>query len=290
MNRFHLLSTIILLLPAQISAASSPREANLGPNAALLYWAAFSEMQDSAISDAKQMNAILDGTAPYDDSQYRDLVEKNRFALDIMAHGARRPFCTWGLGYGFAEELGPKTPVEYVRKALVLGRLNVLYAYHLAEIGDKERSVRALATGLRFSQDVANGGTLFATVVAKSLLVAHLRAIAFVLHTKEIPDSQRGALQKALAELGPDPLDWQSAMKREMEVLNRPPWQASVSLDLVTKAYVAALKDPSTLPKLENLIAGTPQPLRDVIPNPKQVLEEKQDLTGKLQELRSKLQ
>ena len=52
MNIFRLLSTITLLLVAQISAASSNREVNLGPNAALLYWAAFYEMQDSAISDA----------------------------------------------------------------------------------------------------------------------------------------------------------------------------------------------------------------------------------------------
>jgi hypothetical protein len=290
MNRFRLLSTIILLLAAQISVASSTREVNLGPNAALLYWAAFSEMQDSAISDATQLNAILDGTAPYDDSQYKDLLEKNRSALEIMAHGARRPFCDWGLGYGYLKEMGPDTPVDYVRKALALGRLNVLYALHLQVIGDKEGSVRALATGLRFSRDVANGGTLFATLVSKNLLVAHLRAIAFVLHTNELSDSQRGALQKAFTELGPDPLDWQSAMRREMEALNRPPWEAPLSLDLVTKAYVAALKDPSSLPKLEDLIAGAPQPLRDVIPNPKQVLAQKQDLASKLLEMRSKLQ
>jgi hypothetical protein len=63
-----------------------------------------------------------------------------------------------------------------------------------------------------------------------------------------------------------------------------------VPLERVTQAYVGALNDPSTLPKLEQVIATVPQPLRDVIPNPKHVLEEKKDWTEKLQEMRSKLQ
>jgi hypothetical protein len=288
MNSFRSVALLILLPILAGSSMLAQQKASLGDNAALRYWAAFAQMQDSAITagEAKTLNSILDSTTPYDDLEYKDLVEKNRAALDIMARATALPNCDWGLDY----QMGPDTPVEYVRKALVLGRLNALYAFHLQVIGDKDGSVRALATGLRFSHDVANGGTLFATVVAKGILVAHLKAIAFVLHTGELSVPQRRVLQTAITQLGPEPLDWQSAMRREMEVLNRAPWQASVPLDRVTQAYVAALNDPSKLPKLEDLIAGTPLPLRDVIPNPKKVLEEKQDLTGKLREIRSKLQ
>jgi hypothetical protein len=290
MNISRLLSTIILLLAAQICAASSTREVQLGPNAALLYWAAFSEMQDSAITDAAKLNAIVDGTAPYDDSQYRDLVEKNRSALDMMAHGARRPFCDWGLGYGYYEEMGPATPVDYVWKARALGSLNVLYALHLQSGGDKEKAVQALAAGILFAHDVANGGTLLSTLVAKHLLVAHFNAVALALHAGGLSAGQRLVLQKALAQIGPEGLDWQSAIRREMELLNRPPWQASGPPDRVTQAYVGALSDPTMLPKLEEVIAGTSEPLHDVIPNPKKVLDEKQDFTDKLREIRSKLQ
>src|SRR2546429_6402367 len=38
----------------------------------------------------------------------------------------------------------------------------------------KDAAVHALAVGVLFSHDVANGGTLFATLVAKNLLVTHL--------------------------------------------------------------------------------------------------------------------
>jgi hypothetical protein len=44
------------------------------------------------------------------------------------------------------------------------------------------------------------------------------------------------------------------------------------------------------LPKLEGMLADTPQPLRDVIPGPKRLLEEKQDLTNKLQQTRVSMQ
>jgi hypothetical protein len=290
MNVFRLLSTIILLLAAQISAASSTREVNLGPNAALLYWAAFSEMQDSAISDAAALNAILDGTAPYDDSQYKDLVEKNRFALDIMAHGASRPFCEWGLGYGYSEEMGPATPVGYVWKARALGSLNVLYALHLQSAGNKDAAVRTLAAGILFAHDIANGGTLVSALVAKRLLIAHFNVMAVTLHTGGLSAGQRLVLQKAVAQLGPEGLDWQAVMHREMAVVHKADPSDSAGLSEIEAAYLKALNNPSALSALEQVRSSASQNLAALIPNPKRVLEEKQDLTNKLLEVRSKLQ
>jgi len=290
MNIFRLLSAIVLLLAAQISAASSTREASLGPNAALLYWAAFSEMQDSAISDATALNAVLDGAAPYDDLQYKELVEKNRFALDIMSRGTSRPFCDWGLGYGFAEEMGPATPVGYVWKARALGSLNVLYAFHLQSGGNKDGAVRALAAGILFARDVANGGTLVSALVAKRLLIARLNALALALHTGGLSAGQRLVLQKAVAQLGPEGLDWQSVMRREMAVLHKADPGDSAALAEIEPVYQKALNDPSTLPALEQMRSSAPQSLAALIPNPKRVLEEKRDLTGKLLEIRSSLQ
>src|SRR5208337_3582534 len=291
MNTFRSISAIMLLLTVQVSSASTYREVNLGPNAALLYWAAFSEMQDSAISDAKELNAILDGKVPYDDLKYKDLVEKNRFALDIMAHGARRPFCEWGLGYGYMEEMGPATPVGYVWKARALGSLNVLYAYHLQSAGDQEEAVRALAAGILFSHDVANGGTLVSALVAKRLLLAHFNAVAFALHTGGLSTAQRLVLQKAVSQIGPEGINWQSAVHREMQVLhhNADPRDSAV-LDQIETAYLKALNNPSTLPAVQQMLSSAPPALKDVIPNPKRVLDEKQDLSDKLQQARSSLQ
>jgi hypothetical protein len=288
MKIFNTIPSMILIVLLSAGSALAEGNASLAQNAALRYWSAFSEVQDSGITDqqAKELNAILDGTAPYDDSKYRDLLEKNTLALEIMARATSLPNCEWGLDYG----LGHEVPVDYARKALVLGRLNVLYAFHLLKTGNKDGAVRALAAGLRFSHDIAHGGSLFATVIAKDLLVNHLRAVSDALHLEQLSAMQRTRLHQVVAGLGSHGVDWQSAIKQEMGVLNKPPWQESVSLVRVTQAYLAAANDPSQEPKLEQLLVTVPQPLRDVIPNPKEVLEQKQELDEKLMQTRSLLQ
>lgn len=276
---------VAILLAGTALAQQKP---SLGDNAALRYYAAFSQMQDYAITDAeaKKLNGILDGPVPYDDSQYKDLVEKNKFALETMARGAALPKCDWGLDY-----IGDDTPVDYARNALALGRLNVLYAFHLLIAGDKDGALSAIKAGLRFSQDVANGGSLFATLAAKSLLVTHLRAIAFVLHTEELSAAQRSLLQKAVTRLGPDALDWASAAKRDLESLrgrysNDP--QASAALTRTISFYVAGLSA-SKAPTMAELHDLPPQ-LAALIPDSKRVWEEKQDLSNQLTQTRSSLQ
>src|SRR5262245_5280237 len=123
---FTTLATTMLLVAGTLFAESDPHPKQ---NSALRYYAAFSVMQDAALSDqkAKELTSILDGTAPYDDNKYKELVERNRLALLAMTRGTALPNCDWGLDYG----LGDETPVEYARNALQLGRLNVLNIFHL---------------------------------------------------------------------------------------------------------------------------------------------------------------
>ena len=286
MNTYKMMAVLVLLMAGSTWGASAQQNSKPSENAALRYWAAFAEMQDSSITDdqAKELNLILEGTAPYDDLKYKDLVEKNRPAIEVMSRGTALPTCDWGMDYG----LGDQTSVEYARKALTLGRLNVLYAFHLMIAGDKDGAVRTLAAGVRFSHDIENGGTLFATLVAKDLLVDHFRAIEGLSHLAGFSPGQRSELQKAVAQLGSSGLDWQSAMKRELGVLNKPDWQ--LPLRRVTQGYMAALNDTSALPNLESSLANAPSELQRAIPNPKRVLEEKQDFTRQLQQVRLLLQ
>ncbi len=265
---------------------SAQQRSGLGDNAALRYWAAFSELQDSGITSdqAKELNLILAGTAPYRDDAYKDLLARNVPALQVMARGASLRNCDWGLDYGLRDN----TPVEYARKALELGRLNVLYAFHLNLVGDKEGSARTLAAGLYFSRDVANGGTLFATLVAKDLLVSHFRAVEELHHSHGIDSAQEPELQKAIAQLGSSSLDWQGAVNRELDVLSEPKWQDS--LREIRRDYAAALANPSKLPDLEKNISEAPSDLQKLIANPKRVLEEKRDFSNQLQQVRAALQ
>jgi hypothetical protein len=288
MNHFRSLVAFTLFTALSASSAQKQQTAKLGDNAALRYWAAFAQMEDSAITadQAKTINSILDGSAPYDDRAYKDLLEKNKPALEIMARATALPNCDWGLDY----EMGSDTPQEFVRRTLILGRLNVLYAMHLLAVGDKEKTVSALAAGLRFSHDVANGGTLFATLVAKTLLVAHLRTIAIASTSANISSAQRSLLRKAVAQLGPDALDWQSAMRREFEIPHALDPQATSAMTQIIPAYIGALSHPSALLDLQKKIANAPRQCSEIIPNPERVLQAKQELTEKLREARSALQ
>jgi len=287
MNRFRSITSVILFFAVTGSSAWAQKKVNLGDNAALRYWSAFAEMRDSAITDqqGKEMTAILGGTAAYDDSQFKDLVEKNRPALEIMARGAALPNCDWGLDY----EMGPDTPVDYVSKAARLGRLNVLYAYRLLAAGDKDKAASELAAGVRFSQEVANGGTLIATLVASTLLIEHLRAMDFALDSGGLSAAQRSVLQKIVAQLGPDGLDWRSNMKRELEIPLGLDSRASAALDKIIPVYLNALSNSATLPELQRMIDNAPPECSKILPNPGRVVETKQMLSDRLRETRSRL-
>lgn len=276
---------VLLAFGSAVAQKSAP-----GENAALRYWAAFSQIQDSGMSDqdAKELNAALETMGPFDMSKYKDLVQKNTLALQVMARGTSLPTCDWGLDYG----LGDDVPVDYARKALVLGRLNILYVMSLYHSGNKDGAVRSLAAGLRFSHDVAKGGSLFATLVAKDLLVTHLIATTDGLRMGQLSAAQRSELQNAIAALG-DGLDWSSAAKRDLEAL-RTHYAAdpttSAALDRIVGSYSAFLKDQSKLPMLTDAISSAQPELANLIPNPTRVLEQKQDLADKLSQARALLQ
>jgi hypothetical protein len=262
----------------------------MADNAALRYWAAFSQLQDAAITDqeAKELNSVLERMGPFDISRYNDLIQKNTLALEIMARGTLLPNCDWGLDYG----LGADVPVDYARKALALGRLNILYVMHLYHSGNKDGAIAALAAGLRFSQDLANGGSLFATLAAKDLIVTHLTAVSDALRMGQLSTSQRSHLQNAVAVLG-NGLDWPAAAKKDLEALgahySADP-QVSVALKSIVSSYTAFLKDESNLPRLTDAINHAPPELAQLIPNPKRVEEQKQELSEKLQQTRMQLQ
>ncbi len=289
MKHITAIPSMILAVLLSDFSVSAQRNMSLADNAALRYWSAFSEVQDSAITEqqAKELNAVLDGTVPYDDSKYKDLLEKNTLALEIMARATSLANCDWGLDYG-AEDV----PVEYARRALVLGRLNVLYAFHLFIAGNKDGGVRTLAAGLRFSHDVGNGGSLFATLIAKDLLVTHLRAVADVLHLEQLSAAQRARLQEAVTRLG-EGLDWRAAAKLDLEGLRSHyagDLVTSTALTRIISSYVAVFEDQSKLPALNEAIHSAPQQLANLIPNAKRVLEQKQDLNNRLLQTRSLLQ
>lgn len=276
--------SLSFLVLAVILSAGPALAQDSGPetNAALRYWSAFSAMQDAAITSeqASDLKAILGGKSPYSDSKFKGLIAKNRIPLQIMAKATTLPECDWGLDYS----LGENEPVEYVRAALVLGRLNVLYAFHLLTAGKKEAAVTTLASGLRFSRDVANGGTLFATLMADELISEHLRAVGLIVHTSGLSAAQRTQLHEAVTRLGADGLDWQAAVQRELQVTRdrlAPDTYATSAFARIDSAYAAALRNPSRFPFLQDVLRKYPKFAR-LMPDPKVVLRQKHDLDAQI--------
>jgi hypothetical protein len=66
--------------------------------------------------------------------------------------------------------------------------------------------------------------------------------------------------------------------------------KASAAVGQIVPVFVSALNNPSVLRKLEEMRAAGPQPLPEIIPNPRHVIEERQDLIDKLQQTRLRLQ
>ena len=291
MNATRTISSVFLALILVATPTLAQGASSTNDNAALRYWSAFSAMQDSAITadQAAALSAVLAGRAEYVDSKFSAVVEKNKLPLDIMARGTTLPECNWGLDYS----LGGEEPVEYARDGLALGRLNVLYALHLLNTGNKDAGVNAIAAGLHFSREVANGGTLLATLVADQLISEHLRAAVLAARSSNLSAEQRTALQNAVARLGSDGVDWRSAIDREFHVTRTHfprDAQASAAIARIDAAYGKALDDPSALPVLNDAIHSAPPAVARLIPSPERVVDAKQKLATQIAETRSAIQ
>src|SRR5436189_3186932 len=186
-------------------------------NAALRYWMGFALRQappaDTATTDLVQR--VADGSVPWDESRLGAILDANAGALEIMRRGSTLRSCDWGVEY----DLGPGTPIAHLAKARVLGRLNVLSGMRLATHGQLAEAIDIWLAGVRFSQHLAQGGTLISLLSANSILTPNLNALAGAAARRPL-DAERGkriqAVVQALPETG---FDWADAMRREGDTL-----------------------------------------------------------------------
>jgi hypothetical protein len=185
-------------------------------NAALRYWMAFAVMKDPP--DARNgitlelMDRIAAGTAPIDDRIIR-VLDENREALEIMRRASALPSCDWGLEY----ELGSLTPIAHLAKGRVLGRLNVLAGQRLAASNQWGQAVDAWIAGVRFSQHLAQGGSLIAALSARSILRPALNAVVKAMAQPSLDAAHRTQIAAVVRALPDAEFDWDAAMKREEE-------------------------------------------------------------------------
>ena len=184
-------------------------------NAALRYWMAFAVMQDPP-ADAATTDLLLrvaDGSAPWDEARLGSILDANTEALNIMGRASSLRSCDWGVEI----EQGPVAPIPHLAKARVLGRLNLLSGHRLAARGQTADAVDRWLAGVRFSQHLAQGGTLISLFSAQSILIPTLHALAGEI-SRLNPES-RAKVDLVVRMLPETAFDWPDAMRREESVL-----------------------------------------------------------------------
>ncbi len=290
----------ILALSATAIADSTQKPAD---NAALRYWMAFAQMNDSQIShvDAMRMDAMINSGSAWDEKQLGPILEQNKAAIETMIRGSQLPYCEWGL----ETERGPETPIDYVPKARAIARLNNLYSMRLASTGDYHGAARSTIAGIRFVQHLAENGSFLSALTAKSALLPALIQVERIVASNRIHGDDLASVLQAVRALPEGGFDWSSATRAEAKALHsflatmtganarslyeqwfgtapdaafHPPTKAEIDqLDRVMDSYARLLGMPpeqaeAQLPTLQKQIAGLDSTSKRGIPDPARML------------------
>jgi hypothetical protein len=210
---------LICLLSVFFSAAGAVAAQVAPPpetrNAALRYWLAFAELQDPPADQATQelLERTASGDAGWDETRLGPILDKNRYAIQRMQRATLLPECDWGAEYNW------RGSIAYAPRARVLARLNTLQGLRLEARGDKTGAVNAWLHGIRFSQHLAEGGSLIFTVMAQTALLPNLRALTRATESGWPSDADRQRIEAAVRALPETGFDWSGAMRIEEAVL-----------------------------------------------------------------------
>jgi hypothetical protein len=195
-------------------------------NAALRYWMAFAMMKDPPADQATAdlLEQVVSNyqfaanKARWDEARIGPILDANAEALSIMQRGSTLPFCDWGLEY----ELGSDTPIAHIAKARVLGRLKILEGVRLFHQNRFAEAADAWLAAVRFSQHVANGGTLISALVGEALLTPALRFLGHPVTIRRVSTLERALAPAQLAQIAAvvrslpvQGVDWDAAIARE---------------------------------------------------------------------------
>src|SRR5262245_18822865 len=164
MPRATCLAMNVLVLPLGSALAGAPPD--LGANAALKYWQAFTTLP--RFTAAEQGTLLAECQTTPLDAQARRSVTGARYALDMMQRGAKLPRCDWAIGWA-DEGLGNLLP--HLEGAQLLSSLACLRARVGFEEGRSveatEDVLAAMTMGRHASQDGSLPSLLAGYVIAR---------------------------------------------------------------------------------------------------------------------------
>jgi hypothetical protein len=208
-------------------------------NAALLYWQAFAEMQDYATdsSTADLLERTVKGEVPWDEQRLGHFVDDNLDAIRTMQRASKLPECDWGLEDTF--EARNAFPVTYWQNsARSLARLNTLYGIRQAASGDSQEATDTWLAGIRFSQHLAQGGTLIFKLVAEQALLPNFEILTTIVRQGKMPAAEKAHVRSVVETLPETVFDWGEAWALEGGLLEAGLREVLKSPDPI-KAYEA---------------------------------------------------
>jgi hypothetical protein len=178
-------------------------------NAALRYWMAFAEMQDTWADKSTQdlLEKTAAGEAPWDEAKLAPILDANADAISVLQRATKLPDCDWGLEYG----RGWKASIAYAPRARALARLNTLEGMRQLAKGDSQSAVDTWLAGIRLSQDLPRGGSLIFALMAKNVLLPDLRLLAQAVRNGQLSEAEKKQVVAAISALPEDAFDWGAA-------------------------------------------------------------------------------
>ncbi len=214
MNRLSFVAVFLIVTSSMV--AQAPKGAD--DNAALRYWNAFAQLSDEALTDAqsKELESIANGNAPWNESAFGKLLNKNQDAVETMLRGTALPYCVWGVDYDLAEA----APIPQVGRGRALARLNVLTAERLAAQGKSREATDHLLAGVKFSRDLSSGMPLIGVLVGKSALTSDINVALSLARSGQLGHEDKERFVSAVGALPPDVFDWSKALHLEAAALH----------------------------------------------------------------------
>ena len=187
-------------------------------NAALRYWIAFSEMKDLPADKPTQdlLEKTLSAEALWDEKKIAPILDANKFAIDIMQRATKLPDCDWGIEY----KQGTSASIAYAPRARALARLNTLEGMRQLAAGNTQSATDTWLAGVRFSQDLARGGSLIFALMAKNALLANLRALTLAAANGQLTVAERQLVATTVRALPEGAFDWSAAWGVESATLD----------------------------------------------------------------------
>jgi hypothetical protein len=183
------------------------------------------------------------GDTPWDESKLGRFVEDNKDAIATLQRASKLPECQWGFEYPNVAALNA-FPVPYWRNsARALGRLNLLSGLRLAAKGDSEQAVDTWLAGVRYSQHLAEGGTLIFKYVAEQSLLMTFRLLRNAARSSQLNPTQKQKVRAAVRALPETGFNWSEAWELEGAFLENGFSEVVKSSD-PEKAYQALTGEP----------------------------------------------